>query len=472
MYPAAKQKLYMAALQDIQSGRRVKSTVQPFPKIEKMTTKKYKAPRMIQARHMTFNIEYGKFIKPLEETLFKHHYLRHHFGKGNYDEQARRIQLLASKYKYYTEADHSTFDAHITVEHLKLTHTFYAACFKHNKELRALSSKTINNLCHSRYGDRYKVKGTRMSGDVDTSLGNSLINYAIIKEMLARLNIKGDAIVNGDDSIIFTDQPIPTEEAKEIFRTMNMETEILPSVTNIHKVDFCQARLVYRNDGSVTMMMNPQRMYSKFGMTYKLTNYDYYLQYLHELTTCLMYSHLNTPVGYAWQQLSREKINFSKSPLKKFKYLDNALFCVMEREQKSKISDNSFTHSMYMAYPDLDYWLHRIKNIRFRIHNLDYNIYIDHSIKTIHYHYIKSFSYNELGLAPDKKNKKNEKPSNKNDPQPRVIEKPSGDTREPHVHGTENLYEERKIIIEANSHMRTRRYEGDEDRFYWADDRE
>lgn len=43
-----------------------------------------------------------------------------------------------------------------------------------------------------------------MSGDVDTSFGNSIINYAILKEVIRILGLKGDAIVNGDDSLIFT----------------------------------------------------------------------------------------------------------------------------------------------------------------------------------------------------------------------------------------------------------------------------
>jgi hypothetical protein len=43
-----------------------------------------------------------------------------------------------------------------------------------------------------------------MSGDVDTSFGNSLINYYILISLLKELNVVGDAIVNGDDFIIFT----------------------------------------------------------------------------------------------------------------------------------------------------------------------------------------------------------------------------------------------------------------------------
>lgn len=56
-----KRRLYSDALSEMLVGKRVSARVQPFTKIEKLTTKKYKAPRMIQARDVTFNIEYGTY---------------------------------------------------------------------------------------------------------------------------------------------------------------------------------------------------------------------------------------------------------------------------------------------------------------------------------------------------------------------------------------------------------------------------
>ncbi|KAJ8666906.1 hypothetical protein QAD02_008568 [Eretmocerus hayati] len=176
---------------------------------------------MIQARHITFNIEYGVYIKALEDSLSKDK----HFGKGNYLDIGSKIRKFLTKYSHYTEADHSSFDAHITEEQLKLTHTFYQYCFYHDRKLRALSKKTLRNSCSTRDGVKYKVNGTRMSGDVDTSLGNSLINYAIIEQVLLELGIDGDCIVNGDDSIIFTNQPIPQERAQDLFRKYNQENQ-------------------------------------------------------------------------------------------------------------------------------------------------------------------------------------------------------------------------------------------------------
>lgn len=46
------------------------SFVTSFVKMEKMSTEKYKAPRLIQGRTPAFNIHYGSYIKKLEHALY------------------------------------------------------------------------------------------------------------------------------------------------------------------------------------------------------------------------------------------------------------------------------------------------------------------------------------------------------------------------------------------------------------------
>ena len=66
-----KRAIYQSALDDLQQSRGYISRIQPFTKLEKLSVRKYKAPRMIQARHISFNIEYGIYIKPLKNSLGK-----------------------------------------------------------------------------------------------------------------------------------------------------------------------------------------------------------------------------------------------------------------------------------------------------------------------------------------------------------------------------------------------------------------
>lgn len=362
----SKRRLYIVELEKLDNNNNVKSSIMPFTKIEKFKTNKYKAPRMIQARHLSFNIEYGKFIKPLETYITHDHHYKHHFGKGNTQDIAERIRKHTMKYKYYTEGDHKTFDAHITVEMLELTHTYYKACYYKNRELTKLCNRTKINKCYSRQNDKYIVKGTRMSGDIDTSFGNSLINLAILRELIFRLNIKGESIVNGDDFIMFTDQPVDIIKAKEILLTMNMETDMKPSQTNINRVEFCRSKLIYNADGIDTMIKDPIRLSERFGMTH--VNMNDYNQYLLELCIANWKMHKLTPIGLWFRELTKRiliikhgyirgceihKDYVSHTP--KFKYLErNLIVSVAMMEQFMDTTTEEITLPMLIAYDDIN----------------------------------------------------------------------------------------------------------------------
>lgn len=324
-----------------------------------MSGEKYKAPRMIQARSVEFNIEYGCYIKPLEHHITHKGSKTFNFGKGDYDMLARRIMRLAKKYKYYTELDHTAFDAHVTKEHLKLTHTFYQSCYYHDAYLRMLSSKTINNKCRSRNGDKYTVSGTRMSGDVDTSIGNSLINYAILLDALSRMGIKGDVIVNGDDSIIFTDKPIDRKIFVALLREYNMESKVSNTTTDIHKVEFCRLKVVINNLGRYTMMIDPTRVIDTFGMTSSLIKS--YHQYLAEVSYCNYSINKGNPVGALWKTIYHKiaakvpkYVNSSSSRFLflKFTNVKRDVIRLLERNLSVFESSCEFTPSMFQAWGD------------------------------------------------------------------------------------------------------------------------
>lgn len=391
----------------MESGaERLRSTVQPFTKIEKLPTSKYKAPRLIQARHMTFNIEYGRYIKKIEEKLTQHPTYGVHFGKGDYDKIASKIWKLARKYPYYTELDHTEFDAHVTQEHLSLTHLFYQTVYRRNRELRDLSKKTLVNRCKTRDGDSWKIYGTRMSGDVDTSLGNCLINYAIIKELLHRLGLKGDAIVNGDDCIIFSNKPVDIKLALEILKEFNMESKIpKPSTRDIHTVEFCRTKLVIRQDGTPTMMIDPERVVRIFGMTYSLISHKHYLDYIREVAYCNSIINAGNPLGRAfsevfgcqdWVKTVRAIYKLQKFKTKKMfeamKHVDRNLVRTAIKQLDVGVSTQEITISMYTAWPDLDRWFSRLAKLprkiawnKFQPPKAQMELYIDHDAKKIGY---------------------------------------------------------------------------------------
>lgn len=387
-----KKKAYQEILNWMRKTGKIISLVQPFTKIEKMQLSKYKAPRMIQGRHFSFNIAYGKYIKPLEKMVSKYSKKSSkYFGKGDYDTQAAKILEMASKYNYYTECDHTTFDAHVTVEHLKVTHQFYKQCYptEYHHELTKLSKRTIRNTCISRTGDRYTVKGTRMSGDVDTGFGNCLINYAIIKDILEKMKIKGEVIVNGDDSIIFTNTEINQIEFEQHCRKYNMETKCNKSETNIHKVEFCRTKLIFNAEGVPTMMIKPTRLTDIYGMEYNISKKNYH-QYLTETALCNTLINANNPVGAIWAKTFNinifNHINY-KEKEKKEKKIEKILIKLdmLEHSKRMKMlnltpnqaSTAEITQSCLAAWPEIMEYEKEVKKI--------YNIYNQHKYKYDNY---------------------------------------------------------------------------------------
>lgn len=317
---------------------------------------------MIQARDLTFNIEYGRYIKPLELITKK----ETQFGKGRNIDISNKIYKLAKRYTYYTEADHMEFDAHVTKEHLKLTHTYYQSCYHHSKPLRKLSKRTLINKCKTLDGIKYKVHGTRMSGDVDTSFGNSLINYALLKQALSDIGLEGEVIVNGDDSIIFTNKPIPQDQFIAALATYNMETKLNPSVTNIHKVEFCRQKLIINNRGEPALAMLPDRLLTIFGMTYK--NLGDYMEYLRIVILCFISINSRSPLAHIWYNLYQEF--FKPISLQQIRteletvdlhrdYRRSAL-----KELQDELDTPDYNQTIYNAFGNLDFVETRLSKIR------------------------------------------------------------------------------------------------------------
>lgn len=305
---------------------------------------------MIQARDATFNLAFGVFIKPLERIITKKHKKKINFGKGDKYEVASRIHQLKKKYNWYTEGDHSTFDSHVTVEHLRVTHWYYRKCYQpYQNELNRLMEKTIKNKCRSRNGDAYEVIGTRMSGDMDTSFGNCLINYAILRQVLKDLHIKGDAIVNGDDFILFTNKPVDIDVFALQLRKYNMETGMKPSTDNIHTVEFCRSKYVLNDAGDYCMMTDPTRLAKIFGMTNRPVKS--YQQYLLEVIHANQSMNRGSPTQNLWNEVRTlitpylTKTKYATTAPKKFRNIVSKFV-----NKKFTIDDMTNQHRRYMHH--------------------------------------------------------------------------------------------------------------------------
>lgn len=250
-YEGAKRKLYIRAYENIQKHgyvegwARVKMFVKPdrIPLAEIDT----KDARGIQARSPEFNLLYAHYLYAIERHIYELPGIGPtritHFAKGKNNQQ--RAEHIQQKWRAFEDPiafniDHSRFDSTVSDKHLKFSHKIYKQ-YNKSRFFSYLMSKTINNKGYTKTGITYKIKGTRMSGDFDTGLGNSVINNFCLEYVFR--NTRCEIYLDGDDSIVIMDKSDLKNFDVNDFTKLGFTTKIQP-VTESHQIEFCQAKFL------------------------------------------------------------------------------------------------------------------------------------------------------------------------------------------------------------------------------------
>jgi len=92
------------------------------------------------------------------------------------------------------------------------------------------------NHCTSRFGS-VDIKGTRMSGEMSTSLGNGITNLVCTSFVLSRKGIRNMMVVEGDDAVIVT-EPGDYEVTSQDFAEVGLKAKF-KRVENLADAEFC-----------------------------------------------------------------------------------------------------------------------------------------------------------------------------------------------------------------------------------------
>lgn len=232
--------------------------VATFVKCEKInfSLKDDPAPRVIQPRDPRFNACIGKFVKPLEKIVYRNLgklYQLPCVAKGFDVYQIGDI--ISSKWQMFKDPcavslDASRFDQHCSKSALEWTHMIYRK-FCDDGEFSWLLDKMLVNKGHAMCKDgfvKYEVEGCRMSGDMDTALGNCLLMVAMTYSLCKSLGIKHEVMDNGDDITVFMDQSDSEKFIAAVpdwFRALGFNMKIEPKVDVLEHVEFCQMHPVF-----------------------------------------------------------------------------------------------------------------------------------------------------------------------------------------------------------------------------------
>lgn len=281
-YQGRKRVVYENALSSLGVAPLAKkdSYVKVFIKYEKTDfyRKSDPVPRVISPRSPRFNVEYGRYIRPIEERLYESISLL--FGsvtvmKGlNALDMASAIQGKWERFKdpVAVGADASRFDQHVSREALEFEHSIYASCFwhpEHRRKFSRLAAMQLQNYCFGNVPDgevRYTVDGVRMSGDMNTGLGNCVLMCAMFYSYAKSKGVPIELANNGDDCVVFmerTDYDRFVSGLDVWFRELGFNVILENPVYDIEKIVFCQTQPVMLSPGRYIMVRDPRVAISK-----------------------------------------------------------------------------------------------------------------------------------------------------------------------------------------------------------------
>jgi len=263
-YKGRKRSRYLNALDRIRCTRcdlESEARLTVFVKFEKTdrTSKVDPVPRVISPRDPRYNIRVGRYLKRLEKQMFVD--LSTLFGhptvmKGyNAYEVANLLQEKWDMFKHPVAVglDASRFDQHVSLEALRWEHEMYLQYFtgKHQKRLRKLLKLQEVNHCFGSCPDgelRYDIVGTRMSGDMNTSMGNCLLMCSMIKAFSLEHGVKCQLANNGDDCVLFMEEE-DYERVRPLvfpwFLKLGFNMVVEPPSHALEEIEFCQMRPIF-----------------------------------------------------------------------------------------------------------------------------------------------------------------------------------------------------------------------------------
>lgn len=216
-------------------------------------------PRLIQPRRAEYNLEVGRYLRPLEKLVYKaiDRVFGHHVVL-KCDAPWDRARVIAGYWAEFSEPafvglDASRFDQHVSVEALEFEHDFYNSIF-HDSKLRDLLRMQVHQKGYANMVDgtiSYSVDGCRASGDMNTALGNVFLMCAMAHHYLSGLGVKYRFINDGDDCGIFLEKSDLQALSclPDIFLLFGFEMEIERPVFILEHVEFCQSRPVFTGHG-------------------------------------------------------------------------------------------------------------------------------------------------------------------------------------------------------------------------------
>jgi len=231
-------------------------------------------PRIIQPRGVVFNLIFGCFIRPAEKLIYKA--IDEVYGRPTVCCGQNAEQMAAMLRDGWDELvnpvaislDLSRMDQHVSVSALRWEHGFYRHMYANDTCYNTLDwclQSTVNNEGRVYTSDsngqpvkvKYKKVGSRMSGDMNTSLGNKIIMCGLIYSYYKSVcgfepRVDFNVVDNGDDCVVMLsgeaykrhqrDSDAVYTDVERWFHTMGFTLKVEGTVRQFNHIEFCQTQ--------------------------------------------------------------------------------------------------------------------------------------------------------------------------------------------------------------------------------------
>lgn len=262
-------------------------------------------PRLIQPRSLRYNIELGRYLHHIEKRVYKlidELFMR---STRNYEGQPHlcvakglngldQAEVLHQAFTRFVDPvavglDASKFDSHINTSLLKWEHGIYLGIFEDSPELKWLLGMQLHNVGFWNGPEgkiKYSCEGRRMSGDMNTALGNVLIMCAALYSYITTLGFSVSIVDNGDDAVAVMergDAEAFLAGVPGFFFELGIRMKVEEPVDEFESVEFCNTRPVWNGTSWVMTRLIQKALHVDLTTTVQVPDF---LAHLRAIGNC------------------------------------------------------------------------------------------------------------------------------------------------------------------------------------------
>lgn len=257
----------------------------------------YKHFRGIWARSDAAKGIMGPFFRKIEHALFALPYFIKKIPKNERPEYINNF--MNNEFMKFQATDYTSYESHFTTDMMDDCE-FELYRYMSSKNVKAkllcrLIFKILatNNIAKSKYFS-VKTDAKRMSGEMNTSLGNGFSNLMFLLYACHKYELRySGPIIEGDDALIGLDKPIPEQYYKDM--ALNVKLEF---VDDISEGSFCG--LVYDPIELINIREPLEPLCTTTWITrkYAACNKNTYYSLLRSKALSLMFEYPGCPILY------------------------------------------------------------------------------------------------------------------------------------------------------------------------------